>query len=67
MNTENLIREIISKVCPFHGKHPTVDIHETGKLDINACCDEFLEQIGHIVNIELQNDAKTTTVSKING
>jgi hypothetical protein len=66
MNTESLIREIISKICPFHGKHPTVEIHQTGKLDITACCDEFLHQIEHIVNVEVQNDLKITPVSKIN-
>jgi hypothetical protein len=55
MNTEDLIREIVSKVCPFHGKHPVVEIREVGKMNISACCDEFLEQIGNIVNVELQN------------
>ncbi|MEP6951366.1 MAG: hypothetical protein ABI863_18900 [Ginsengibacter sp.] len=55
MNTEDLIREIISKMCPFHGKHPIVEIHEVGEMNVSACCDEFLEQIGKIINVQLQN------------
>ena len=54
MSTEELIREIISKICPFHGKHPTVDIYDAGKINISACCKEFLEQMENIVKRELQ-------------
>lgn len=50
MSTEDLIREILSKMCPFHGKHPTVEIHEVGQMNISACCEEFRKQIGDIVN-----------------
>ena len=53
MNTEDLIREIVSKICPFHGKHPAVEIHETGQMNISACCEEFREQMGNIVKGEL--------------
>jgi hypothetical protein len=55
MSTEELIREIISKKCPFHGKHPTVEIHEAGEMDISTCCEEFREHIGTIVNSASQN------------
>ena len=41
-------------MCPFHGKHPTVEIHEAGQMNISACCEEFREQIENIVNGKLQ-------------
>lgn len=53
MITEELIREIVSKVCPSHGKHPVVEIHESGQMNISACCDEFHQQIENIINNEL--------------
>jgi hypothetical protein len=49
MSTEELIREIVSKICPFHGKHPTVEIHETGQMNISACCLDFQELIQNII------------------
>jgi hypothetical protein len=52
MSTEELIREILSKICSFHGKHPTVEIQAAGQLKISACCEEFRKQIGNIVNTE---------------
>ena len=55
MSTEDLIREIISKQCPYHGKHPTIEIHEIGQMDISTCCEEFREQIGMIVNAETKD------------
>jgi hypothetical protein len=54
MSTEDLIREIISKICSFHGKHPTVEIHEGSQMNISACCEEFREQMRNIVNGKLQ-------------
>ena len=53
MSTEEVIREIVSKMCPFHGKHPTVEIHELGQLDIFACCDAFREQCVSIENLKM--------------
>ena len=50
MSTEDLIREILSKLCPFHGKHPTVKMHAGGRMDILACCEEFHEFIQNIIN-----------------
>jgi hypothetical protein len=55
MNTEDLVREIMSKMCPFHGKYPVVEISEVGQMNISACCDEFHQQIGNIVDVELQS------------
>jgi hypothetical protein len=57
MGTEDLIREILSKICPFHGKHPTVEIHEAGKMNILACCEEFHEFIQNIINDKFHNKA----------
>jgi hypothetical protein len=50
MSTEEIIREIISKMCPFHGLHPFVDIHEHGPINVSACCEEFHEYIRNIIN-----------------
>jgi hypothetical protein len=55
MSPEELIREIISKICPFHGKHPIVEIHKAGGMDISVCCEEFRGQIARIVNGDSQN------------
>ena len=49
MTREELIREIVSKICPFHGKRATVNMHEAGEIEISACCKEFhvfLETLG---------------------
>ncbi|MEP6947946.1 MAG: hypothetical protein ABI863_01665 [Ginsengibacter sp.] len=54
MSTEELIREIISKMCPLHGKHANVEIHEEGQINISACCAEFHEQMEKIIAIGLQ-------------
>ena len=55
MSIEELIREIVSKMCPFHGKHPVVEIHRAGQMDISACCEEFRKQMVNIVNSEFKN------------
>lgn len=49
MSTEEIIREVVSKVCPFHGKHANVQIHEAGKINISACCAEFHELMENII------------------
>jgi hypothetical protein len=49
MYTEDLIREIVSKMCPCHGKHPTVEIHQTFQVSISACCEEFNDFIQKIM------------------
>lgn len=41
MTTEELIREMISKMCPFHGKKAIIVSHASGQIDISACCKEF--------------------------
>ena len=53
MITEELIKEIVSKMCPFHGRHPTVEIYESGQMNISACCEKFHDQIEKIINGEL--------------
>ena len=55
MSTEELIREIVSKMCPFHGKHPTVNIHEAGQMNISTCWEEFHKLVENIIPGRLQN------------
>jgi hypothetical protein len=50
MVAENVIREIVSKMCRLHGRHPTVEINKEGQINISACCDEFREQMLIIEN-----------------
>jgi len=49
MTTEELIVEILSKSCPFHGKHPTVKFNEAGEINIKVCCQEFHEHIKNMI------------------
>ena len=65
MSTEELIREIVSKKCPFQGKLPTVEIREPGQMNISACCEEFREQMGNIMDGELQKPFDGTGSSEI--
>lgn len=55
MSIEEVIREIVSKVCPFHGKHATVKVRDTGHIIIAACCDEFHSQMENIVTRGVKN------------
>ena len=48
MNTEDVIREILSKICSLHGKHPGIEIEKDWQLNISACCPEFHEQMENI-------------------
>lgn len=45
MNTEDLMREILSKTCPYHGRHPNITLDKNWKLTVFACCDEFKEMM----------------------
>ena len=49
MSTEKIIKEIISKKCPFHGKGPIVGISEAGQIEISTCCMEFQQFLENIV------------------
>jgi len=49
MSTEEVIREVVSKFCPFHGKHATVKLLDSGEIKISACCAEFHQQMANIV------------------
>jgi len=55
MSTEEVIREVVSKSCPFHGKHATVKVLGTGQVSISACCAEFHRQMANIVTGGLQD------------
>jgi hypothetical protein len=45
MDTEDLMREILSKMCPYHGKHPNIELDSNWKLTVSACCNEFKEMM----------------------
>lgn len=45
MDTEDLMREILSKMCPYHGKHPNITFDRNWKLTVSACCNEFKEMM----------------------
>jgi hypothetical protein len=59
MSTEEVIREVVSKSCPFHGKHATVKVQGPGQISISTCCAEFHQQMANIVTGGSQ---KTLTV-----
>ena len=61
MNTENIMREILSKMCSLHGKHPNIEITEDWKLTISACCNEFHEQMENIIK-DFQETMNTVSV-----
>ena len=39
--SEDFIREVLTKVCPLHGKHANVHIDENWRINITACCNEL--------------------------
>ena len=45
MDTEGLMREILSKICPYHGRHPNISLDKEWKLRVSACCIEFKEMM----------------------
>ena len=45
MDTEGLMREILSKICPYHGRHPNISLDKEWKLTVSACCIEFKEMM----------------------
>ena len=45
MDTEDLMREILSKLCPYHGKHPNILLDKDWKLTVSACCIEFKDMM----------------------
>ena len=57
MNTEQLIKEVISKACPFHGKRPIVGIHESGQIELSTCCKEFRKFLENIIREERDHEA----------
>ena len=63
LNTEDIIREILSKMCSLHGKHPNVEINKHLQLSVSACCEEFREQMENIIKDFRKRDQENTTVS----
>lgn len=45
MDTENLMREILSKMCSSHGKRPNITFDRNWKLNVSASFDEFKEMM----------------------
>lgn len=62
MNTEDIIREILSKMCSLHGKHANVEINKDNQLSISACCPEFQEQMENIIKDFQKREEDTSTV-----
>jgi len=60
MGTEELIREVVSKVCPFHGKRAAVSVPANGRIQISACCDEFHHFLENQVKNKFQHEATKT-------
>jgi len=54
MSNEELVREIVSKLCPFHGTRATVNMHVTGEIEISACCKEFQIFLGTLIKNKFQ-------------
>ena len=48
-NAEDLIREILSKMCPLHGTHANIEIKQEWEITISACCEEFHELLEKII------------------
>jgi hypothetical protein len=48
-SVEDLIREILSKMCPSHGLHANIEIKQEWEITISACCEEFHELLGKII------------------
>jgi hypothetical protein len=63
MNTEEAIREILSKMCPLHGKHANVEIKKDNQLSVSACCHEFREQMENIIKDFQKKGEDTLTVA----
>jgi len=51
---EELIREMVSKLCPFHGKRAVVNLDKAGQIEIKACCKKFLEFQESLIKITFQ-------------
>jgi hypothetical protein len=56
MSPEELKNEIEKMICPWHMKHPTVEIGSEGELDIKTCCDKFNVQIFKSIDCHLLDD-----------
>ena len=63
MNTEDIIREILSKMCSLHGKHANVEINKDNQLSVSACCYEFREQMENIIRDFQKREENTSTVA----
>jgi len=48
-NSEDLIREILSKMCSLHGTHANIAIKRGWELTVSACCEEFHELLRKII------------------
>ena len=62
VDTEDIIREILSKMCPFHGKHPDIEIDTNWKLKVSACCPEFK---GMMESLHRDFENKQATISEL--
>lgn len=65
MTSEELIREIVSKICPFHGKKANVNINEGGEIEITACCKEFQGFLETLIKNKIQKGIDEGDASEI--
>jgi hypothetical protein len=64
MNTEDTIREILSKMCSLHGKHANIEINKDNQVSVTACCQEFQEQMENIIkDFQKRREGSSTTAS----
>lgn len=45
MSIEEIKYQIENMKCTVHDKHPVVEITLSRELKIEACCDEFLQEV----------------------
>jgi hypothetical protein len=58
-NAEDLIREILSKICPMHGTQGNIEIKQNGEITVSACCEDSHSLIKNIIYSFKQNTSKT--------
>lgn len=47
---EELIKEILSKLCPFHGLRANIEFDANWEITVSTCCGEFHELISKIIH-----------------
>jgi hypothetical protein len=61
---EDLVREILGKMCPYHGLRANVEMSKKELLTVSACCEEFHALIKKIIYDFEQRPNKTIVKDK---